>query len=205
MNPISSRTRSRIDYDQESNQLTITLRSTIRGLEGLVISIPRVEDNSEDSSDFTYIETEGTETESEEEDVRRRPVVINFDKLSKFIVKKSNLPSDECPICLDVFKVRQHARKLGCTHIFHKKCVDRWLAKVPRCPVCRTSVQPQQPTPPTHRSIRLLRSQLLQQQSIANSIANSLNSHSASYTSLPTSVSTSSLTSSGSQDSTYVD
>ena len=196
MNPISSRTRSRIDYDRESNQFTITLRSTIRGLEGLVISIPRVEDDSEDSSDFTYIEEE-TETESEEEDVRRNPVaVINFDKLNKFVVKKSNLPSDECPICLDVFKARQHARKLGCTHIFHKKCVDRWLAKVPRCPVCRTSVQPQQPTPPTQRSIRLLRSQLLQQQSIANSIANSLNSRSSSYTSLPTSVSTSSLNSS---------
>lgn len=200
MNPISSRTRSRIDYDRESDHFTITLRSTIRGLEGLVISIPRVEDGSEDSSDFTYIHTEETETESEEEGVRRTPPVINFDKLNKFIVNKSNLPSDECPICLDAFKVRQHCRRLGCTHIFHKKCVDRWLAKNPRCPVCRTCVQPQQPT---QRSIRILRSQLrptaiarsISESSLTNS-TNSTNSYSSSFTSLTTSVSNSSLASS---------
>jgi|SaaInlV_125m_DNA_1040241.scaffolds.fasta_scaffold02634_7 hypothetical protein len=192
MNPISSRTRSRIDYDRESDNFTITLRSSILGLEGLVISIPRVEDGLEDSSDFTYIHTEGTDTESEEEYVRRTTPVINFDKLNKFIVKKSNLPSEECPICLDAFKLREHGRQLGCTHIFHKKCVDRWLAKNPRCPVCRTCVQPQQPT---QRSIRILRSQLRQRRSTARArtISESSLTNSSSYTSLSTSVSNSSL------------
>ena len=152
MTPISSRTRSR-----DEQITTIRLRSSIRGLEGLIISIPRDidEDNNDDTSDFTYIETEATEdSEEPEEQVRS----INFEKLNKFVVNKSNKPCDDCPICLDEFKCRQHCRKFNCSHVFHKKCIDKWLTKNTQCPVCRCSVQPLQPTT---RNIRILRSRRL--------------------------------------------
>lgn len=150
MNPVSSRTRSQ----NEEQVTTIRLRSSIRGLEGLIISIPRIdEDENDDSSDFTYVETETTE--ESDEDATERVRTINFEKLNKFVVNKSNKPCDDCPICLDEFKCRQHCRKFRCSHIFHKKCIDRWLAKNVHCPVCRSSVQPLQPTT---RNIRILRS-----------------------------------------------
>ena len=54
--PISSRTRSQNGEEQIT---TIRLRSSIRGLEGLIISIPRsIEDNEDDdTSDFTCFRT----------------------------------------------------------------------------------------------------------------------------------------------------
>lgn len=152
-NPISSRTRSR-DDEYEDQITTIRLRSSIRGLEGLIISIPRNFEDDDDTSDFTYVETETTE--ESEEDNSDRSGLVNFDKLNKFVVTKSNKPADDCSICLDSFKCRQHSRRLHCSHIFHKKCIDRWLTKNTHCPVCRTSVQPLQPT--TRRNIRILRS-----------------------------------------------
>ena len=154
MNHVSSRTRSQIDLD--SDQITtITLRSSIRGLEGLIISIPPHVDD--DSSDITYIETE---TDASEEDVSehsQQHTGLNLDKLNKykFVVSKSDIPGDDCPICLDGFKCRQHCRRFDCSHVFHKKCIDRWLLKNVHCPGCRICVQPLKPVT---RSIRILRS-----------------------------------------------
>lgn len=149
--PISSRTRSQ----NGEEQITIRLRSSIRGLEGLIISIPRgIEDNEDDdTSDFTYVETETTD--ESEEDSSERIRKINLEKLNKFIVNKSNKPCDDCPICLDEFKCRQHCRRFWCSHVFHKNCIDKWLTKNTQCPVCRACVQALQPTT---RSIRILRS-----------------------------------------------
>lgn len=147
--PISSRTRSQNGEEQIT---TIRLRSSIRGLEGLIISIPRgIEDD--DTSDFTYVETEATD--ESEEDSLERVRSINLEKLNKFIVNKSNKPCDDCPICLEEFKGRQHCRRFNCSHVFHKKCIDKWLTKKTQCPVCRACVQPLQPTT---RNIRILRS-----------------------------------------------
>ena len=154
MNPISSRTRSRNDHEQIT---TIRLRSSIRGLEGLIISLPANIEEEDDTSDLTYVETEATEESDEDSSEHQNGRIINFDKLNKFVVNKSNKPEDDCPICLDGFKCRQHCRKLQCSHVFHKKCVDRWLVKNVQCPVCRSSVQPLHHNP-TRRNIRILRS-----------------------------------------------
>ncbi|KAJ8750648.1 hypothetical protein K2173_015829 [Erythroxylum novogranatense] len=48
----------------------------------------------------------------------------------------------ECVVCLEGIRQGQWCRKLlGCGHVFHRKCVDTWLVKVPACPVCRTRVR----------------------------------------------------------------
>lgn len=42
-----------------------------------------------------------------------------------------------CAICLSEFDVGDKLRKLPCDHKqFHAGCVDRWLAKAGRCPLC---------------------------------------------------------------------
>lgn len=44
----------------------------------------------------------------------------------------------KCNICFQQFKVGEYKRKLpNCKHIYHKKCIDKWLKIDSRCPICR--------------------------------------------------------------------
>ncbi|CAN1223108.1 RING-H2 finger protein ATL56 [Linum grandiflorum] len=55
---------------------------------------------------------------------------------------KSEEGDVECVVCLDGIKQGQWCRMLcGCGHVFHRRCVDTWLSKVPSCPICRARVQ----------------------------------------------------------------
>lgn len=50
--------------------------------------------------------------------------------------------SDDCVICLDIYKCGDMMRGLPCDHCFHKTCIDSWLftnteTSHHRCPVCR--------------------------------------------------------------------
>uniref|UniRef100_A0A7C9DKA9 RING-type domain-containing protein n=1 Tax=Opuntia streptacantha TaxID=393608 RepID=A0A7C9DKA9_OPUST len=50
--------------------------------------------------------------------------------------------SETCAICLDNLLEGEICRILpSCNHVFHCNCVDKWLLKVPACPVCRSSVR----------------------------------------------------------------
>lgn len=56
--------------------------------------------------------------------------------------KKSPDASDDCSICLEYFNEGEICRVLPvCDHVFHARCVDTWLTKVPNCPICRTRVR----------------------------------------------------------------
>ena len=47
-----------------------------------------------------------------------------------------------CHICLEDFVVGDTLRQLPtCQHVFHPQCIDRWLATVAACPVCRQEIQ----------------------------------------------------------------
>ncbi|KAK4431925.1 RING-H2 finger protein ATL56 [Sesamum alatum] len=47
----------------------------------------------------------------------------------------------DCAICLDSFQEGDGCRNIPvCNHLFHAKCIDRWIRKKPTCPVCRTRV-----------------------------------------------------------------
>lgn len=54
----------------------------------------------------------------------------------------ANFPEkSDCAICLDCFREEDSCRKMPiCSHLFHAKCVDRWIGKKPTCPVCRARV-----------------------------------------------------------------
>ena len=44
---------------------------------------------------------------------------------------------DYCVICLEKFKEKENLIKLNCFHIFHKNCLDIWLEKNKKCPICK--------------------------------------------------------------------
>ncbi|GAB2224248.1 hypothetical protein Drorol1_Dr00005000 [Drosera rotundifolia] len=51
----------------------------------------------------------------------------------------------ECAVCLQDFQEGDLLRGLpGCRHVFHRDCVDPWLNSHVTCPLCRTSLLPEE-------------------------------------------------------------
>lgn len=49
----------------------------------------------------------------------------------------------ECAVCLSDLDEGQMARRLpGCKHVFHRECIDVWLASNASCPICRGNAEP---------------------------------------------------------------
>ncbi|XP_076919686.1 RING-H2 finger protein ATL38-like [Bidens hawaiensis] len=49
----------------------------------------------------------------------------------------------ECAVCLNEFHDHEALRLLPeCSHVFHRDCIDEWLASHVTCPVCRASLVP---------------------------------------------------------------
>ncbi|KAF9670667.1 hypothetical protein SADUNF_Sadunf13G0092600 [Salix dunnii] len=46
-----------------------------------------------------------------------------------------------CVVCLEEFSSSVKLTKLPCSHVFHKKCIFRWLRNSKSCPVCRAQVE----------------------------------------------------------------
>jgi hypothetical protein len=42
-----------------------------------------------------------------------------------------------CAVCQEEFRVGDRVRRLNCLHAFHADCVDQWLRRHARCPVCK--------------------------------------------------------------------
>ena len=40
---------------------------------------------------------------------------------------------------LEDYKENEYKREIKCKHIYHKKCVDKWLKQDYSCPMCRSS------------------------------------------------------------------
>lgn len=53
--------------------------------------------------------------------------------------------SDNCPICLEGYNIKDKLIKLDCSHIFHKKCIYNWFkrridkSEELNCPMCRNN------------------------------------------------------------------
>ncbi|CAD8098001.1 unnamed protein product [Paramecium sonneborni] len=49
----------------------------------------------------------------------------------------SNDLQDNCAICLDTLSNTQPIKYTPCKHVFHTKCIEKWLQKNQFCPFCR--------------------------------------------------------------------
>ena len=51
----------------------------------------------------------------------------------------SNGDTDVCAICIEEFALGETIRRLECSHVFHKECIDKWLtAGAAECPIDRS-------------------------------------------------------------------
>lgn len=46
----------------------------------------------------------------------------------------------QCTICLGDFAVGETLKTIPCLHVYHSKCIDRWLSEDNSCPICKTPV-----------------------------------------------------------------
>eukprot|EP00747_Dinoflagellata_sp_TGD_P026886 gnl/TRDRNA2_/TRDRNA2_132249_c0_seq2.p1 gnl/TRDRNA2_/TRDRNA2_132249_c0~~gnl/TRDRNA2_/TRDRNA2_132249_c0_seq2.p1 ORF type:complete len:282 (+),score=46.30 gnl/TRDRNA2_/TRDRNA2_132249_c0_seq2:64-909(+) len=45
-----------------------------------------------------------------------------------------------CAVCLDDFAEGESLRQLPCKHYFHCRCIDEWLTRSKRCPLCNCCI-----------------------------------------------------------------
>ena len=64
---------------------------------------------------------------------------IQEKKLKKHF--KGKLPDKNCSICLNDFCVGDHISYLPCCHIYHSKCIKKWLKISSTCPLCKVEVK----------------------------------------------------------------
>eukprot|EP00871_Galdieria_phlegrea_P003891 jgi/Galph1/4502/GphlegSOOS_G3187.1 len=57
-----------------------------------------------------------------------------------FAPKENEDTALSCSICLEYYVSGEHLRVLPCMHQFHSLCVDKWLRKYARCPICKFAI-----------------------------------------------------------------
>ena len=69
--------------------------------------------------------------------------IINYYDKIKFITNKiaRSYFTEQCVICQDEFNEQDQVCLLLCRHVFHMKCIMKWLAKRNRCPLCWVDVE----------------------------------------------------------------
>ena len=72
---------------------------------------------------------------------------MNRENLNKIDVikfkKDKNVKEGEeekCPICMMEIEDGEEVKKLPCGHIFHAGCIDPWLVRNSKCPICKRDV-----------------------------------------------------------------
>lgn len=74
---------------------------------------------------------------SEEKPRGLNKVEINQIPSFKFDTEKHHSDQTTCVVCMCDFEDQQMLRDLPCSHMFHAKCVDKWLKTNRTCPICR--------------------------------------------------------------------
>ena len=46
----------------------------------------------------------------------------------------------ECSVCLELISPGQQMRRLPCSHSYHRECIDTWLLKRRKCPLCKLDI-----------------------------------------------------------------
>lgn len=59
-----------------------------------------------------------------------------IDQIRAFTWIEGRTKQDTCTICMEKFKIGAKYKKLLCNHEYHSECVNEWLLRAKKCPVC---------------------------------------------------------------------
>jgi len=76
-----------------------------------------------------------------EEQIDNHTMVMKLDAKPSVEAKSSDEGQATCMVCLEEFEVSQKLRVLPCFHRYHIGCIDPWLKRNRRCPVCKHDVK----------------------------------------------------------------
>ena len=103
--------------------------------------------SNQDLGDYYQEQLENEVEEEENEDKnnnnnilnkKRAELILELDEFQyKHISKYSSRKEDSCAICLQKFKGTDIIKEFCCKHIFHKKCLLKWLQSSNICPLCK--------------------------------------------------------------------
>lgn len=48
---------------------------------------------------------------------------------------------EKCAVCLIEFEDKEKIKQLPCKHMFHPGCIDTWLVRNSKCPICKRDVK----------------------------------------------------------------
>ena len=102
--------------------------------------------SNQDPGDYYQEQLENEVEEEENEDnnnnniliKKRAELILELDEFQyKHISKYSSRKEDTCAICKQTFKGTDIIKEFCCKHIFHKKCLLKWLQTSNICPLCK--------------------------------------------------------------------
>lgn len=56
------------------------------------------------------------------------------------LTKKDKSVGETCAICIEDMKAGRHIYTLGCDHVFHVRCLKKWMKEQNTCPNCRAQL-----------------------------------------------------------------
>ena len=120
MNPINNINRTNIINNQRNNE----------NQNNNIINIDNNNNNKNDKKD-------------DEKNKIRNQLIKEFDEFQYKNKDKfgDTFTDDECSICIMKYRVTEKIKILPCKHIFHKKCIKKWLKKNDTCPLCNFDIK----------------------------------------------------------------
>jgi hypothetical protein len=68
-----------------------------------------------------------------------RPTTEQIENNSEIV---TDISGQLCTVCQDSIRTDDSCRRLhGCTHIFHRTCIDQWFSRSVSCPTCRRDIR----------------------------------------------------------------
>eukprot|EP00995_Heteronema_vittatum_P011675 NODE_739_length_1201_cov_544.653646_g479_i1.p1 GENE.NODE_739_length_1201_cov_544.653646_g479_i1~~NODE_739_length_1201_cov_544.653646_g479_i1.p1 ORF type:complete len:250 (-),score=81.45 NODE_739_length_1201_cov_544.653646_g479_i1:452-1141(-) len=98
------------------------------------------EEESEEEESEGYSDEDDDDEEEEEEGVSPplgSPLSLEEFSVASKLTTVANPNQKTCLVCQDDMRKGQLGRRLYCCHLFHAKCIERWLDQNPSCPVCK--------------------------------------------------------------------
>ena len=100
-----------------------------------------INENNQNNDDDDDDNNEEENEVSEEFNLKKDKFILNLNEFQyKHIKKYSLIKEKKCSICLLKYKGSDIIKEFPCNHIYHKKCILKWLKKSNICPLCKYDI-----------------------------------------------------------------